>query len=780
MKSKVLIGLIISYILVLIVPVVFFGSLIYGRFVNILTDEVVDSTNGMLCQVRDVIDIRLQELDSLSTQISVNPKIQKLLYYENIENASNYPDFYDAIQELRNYRATNMMLNNIFILFKDSNIVISNESKYQYDTVFSKIFSWTGIDSRELYKQLNALDESYIKYSSEFYINKSMYNVITQFQPLPKNGTSCKAVLFITIDESMIKQLTQNVIGEYSGSIYILDSQNNIISSINPDDGLMENETVKTLMSSLKSKSSDAFTLDKKDFIISGVDSNTSDWKYISIIPSYHILSKVNYVKSMFAVIALTSVIIGSIIAFYFSRRNYGKIKKIITYIKGESITAYKAKIPQEVRNEWDFINSAVENYINENSSLQYKLEEQIPVMKNSFFIRLLKGSFSDPNQINSMAELLNLKIDRGPFAVILLNLDSCRQLSLYNLELVQKDVLRVTVLNAAEKLCGQAGRGYAADVDSERIAVLFCMAQDTDLNASDHNAKLREVGSEICRFVRETFGFSATAGISSLYNELPLTCTAYAEASRALDYRIVKGENTAICFSDISGRIDNRYYYTFDQEKQLMVHIRMGDYEALRETVKKIVEDIKNEPASLDVIKCVYFEIVNTALKAVNELGMDNAEVQYRLPSLVKIKTIDGMYEEVCKFYFHICEQVKKAKNFKSAELIDHVTAYLDGNYADKMLSAENLAGRFSVSSSYLSRIFKDHTGSGLIDYLHELRLKKAKELLSFTDRTVAAIADEVGYNSLYNFTRVFKRYENITPTEYRISERTGKVSSF
>lgn len=780
MKSKVLIGLIVSYILVLIVPIVFFGSLIYGRFVNILTDEVVESTNGMLCQVRDVIDIRLQELDNLSTQISLNPKIQKLLHSKDIENVSNYPDFFDAIQELRNYQATNMMLNNIFILFKDSNIVISNESKYQYDTVFSQIFTWTGIDSNELYKQLNALDESYIKYSSEFYVNKNMYNVITYFQPMPKGGTSYKAVLFVTIDENMIQQIAKKVIGEYSGSIYILDAQNNIISSVNPNTRLMENETVKTLISSLKNKSSNVFTADKEDFIISNVDSNISDWRYISIIPSYHILNKVNYVKEMFAVIALTSVLTGLIIAFYFSRRNYGKIKKIMDYIKGDSNTAYKTTIPQELKNEWDFINNAIENYISENSSLQYKLEEQIPVMRNSFFIRLFKGSFSDPNQINSMLELLNLKIDRGPFAVILLNLDSCRQLSFYSLELVQKDVLRVTVLNAAEKLCSQAGRGYAVDMDSERVAVLFCMEQDVDFNYSDNNTKLRKVGSEICKFVRETFGFSATAGISSLYNELSLTCRAYAEASTALDYRIVKGENTAICFSDISGRIDNRYYYTFDHEKQLMVHIRMGDYEAIRITMKEIVEAIKNEPVSLDMVKCVYFEIVNTALKAVNELGMDNEEAQYRLPSLVKIKTIDEMYEEVCKFYFHICEQVKKAKNFKSTELFDNVIAYLNDNYADKMLSAENLADRFSVSSSYMSRIFKDQAGKGLIEYLHKLRLRKAKELLSFTDKTVAAIADEAGYNSLYNFTRVFKRYENITPTEYRISERTGRVSSF
>ena len=86
-----------------------------------------------------------------------------------------------------------------------------------------------------------------------------------------------------------------------------------------------------------------------------------------------------------------------------------------------------------------------------------------------------------------------------------------------------------------------------------------------------------------------------------------------------------------------------------------------------------------------------------------------------------------------------------------------------------DSMLSVDGIARHFSVSSSYLSHYMKDHLGCSITDYIHEVRLQKAKWLLLNTDKTVAAIAEEVGYNSLHNFSRVFKRYERITPTDYR-----------
>jgi two-component system, response regulator YesN len=72
-------------------------------------------------------------------------------------------------------------------------------------------------------------------------------------------------------------------------------------------------------------------------------------------------------------------------------------------------------------------------------------------------------------------------------------------------------------------------------------------------------------------------------------------------------------------------------------------------------------------------------------------------------------------------------------------------------------------------VSVKYLSRAFKNITGRNFSDYLSEIRMNKAKELLEKTQLTVYDIAISVGYGDPQYFHRVFKKYFGVTPNEYR-----------
>lgn len=67
------------------------------------------------------------------------------------------------------------------------------------------------------------------------------------------------------------------------------------------------------------------------------------------------------------------------------------------------------------------------------------------------------------------------------------------------------------------------------------------------------------------------------------------------------------------------------------------------------------------------------------------------------------------------------------------------------------------------------MSRIYKENTGIGISEQIIKFRLKHAKELLTETDMSIVEIASEVGYEDAKYFMRLFKKYVNVTPTEYR-----------
>ena len=83
--------------------------------------------------------------------------------------------------------------------------------------------------------------------------------------------------------------------------------------------------------------------------------------------------------------------------------------------------------------------------------------------------------------------------------------------------------------------------------------------------------------------------------------------------------------------------------------------------------------------------------------------------------------------------------------------------------------LSLEEVARELSVSAYYLSKLFKESEGVNYIDYVTGLRIDYAKTQLSRTEKSIKKICMESGYADPNYFSRIFKKWTGVTPTEYR-----------
>lgn len=100
----------------------------------------------------------------------------------------------------------------------------------------------------------------------------------------------------------------------------------------------------------------------------------------------------------------------------------------------------------------------------------------------------------------------------------------------------------------------------------------------------------------------------------------------------------------------------------------------------------------------------------------------------------------------------------------------IPQVLNYIEQNYAN--ISVKSIARHFSVSTSYLGRIFRDNTQTTIMDTLQNMRIQKACGLLSSTTLSVQDIAERVGYSDVTYFIRMFKKQIQTTPLQYRKSK--------
>ena len=95
-------------------------------------------------------------------------------------------------------------------------------------------------------------------------------------------------------------------------------------------------------------------------------------------------------------------------------------------------------------------------------------------------------------------------------------------------------------------------------------------------------------------------------------------------------------------------------------------------------------------------------------------------------------------------------------------------VRSFLDEHYSEK-LSLESVASRFFIDKHYLARLFKERYGVTLVAYLQQVRITHAKRMLRFTDKSIEEIGRECGVGELNYFSRVFKKLEGVSPSEYR-----------
>lgn len=102
-----------------------------------------------------------------------------------------------------------------------------------------------------------------------------------------------------------------------------------------------------------------------------------------------------------------------------------------------------------------------------------------------------------------------------------------------------------------------------------------------------------------------------------------------------------------------------------------------------------------------------------------------------------------------------------------KKASVAD-VKEYLDSHYQTK-ITLDSLADQFYINKYYLTKVFKEQYGQSITNYLLNLRITKAKQLLRFSEKSVEEIGMEVGLGAPHYFSHTFKSVEGVPPSVYR-----------
>ena len=141
----------------------------------------------------------------------------------------------------------------------------------------------------------------------------------------------------------------------------------------------------------------------------------------------------------------------------------------------------------------------------------------------------------------------------------------------------------------------------------------------------------------------------------------------------------------------------------------------------------------------------------------------------------LLQEMTSARQLREQCMALIGSLKAYVEAETNQRSDKVTKALAFIEENYCDPGICADMIGDAMGLSASYVSRLLRQNTGMGVVDYIHSARLKKAKELLRDTDMSVDDIALAVGFSSRWTLTRSFKRYEATTPGAFREQNQPG-----
>lgn len=114
--------------------------------------------------------------------------------------------------------------------------------------------------------------------------------------------------------------------------------------------------------------------------------------------------------------------------------------------------------------------------------------------------------------------------------------------------------------------------------------------------------------------------------------------------------------------------------------------------------------------------------------------------------------------------------EQVNNQYSLNHKDKLSYrIKKIIEDNYNKNYLGLCYISEQVNVSTSYVSKVFKEEYGMGVVEYMNRLRIDEAKEIMKRDGLTVKEIAEKVGFTSDIHFIRIFKKYENTTPGVYQ-----------
>lgn len=209
-------------------------------------------------------------------------------------------------------------------------------------------------------------------------------------------------------------------------------------------------------------------------------------------------------------------------------------------------------------------------------------------------------------------------------------------------------------------------------------------------------------------------------------------------------------------------------YYYPLEMELQLINQLKLGSQDGARKILEELREENLSRPLNGEDSRRAAMLVLETLLRAASDMKLEVPNAREEFSQILSSGDGTWAWDYLAGTVDLICGELRRQDEMSSQKIGPQLIAYVREHYCDSSLSQQQLSSLFHISRSMVSKVFKNTAKVNFIDYLHLLRVQKAKEYFDAGERDVLAVAKKTGYENETTFKRAFLRVESITPRKY------------
>ncbi|MGG1515412.1 helix-turn-helix domain-containing protein [Paenibacillus oryzisoli] len=729
----------ISFVAIVMAANIVLSTSMYVKYERHSIKQVQNYTAEELAQISYSTNFMFEAAKMTLIQLYANPSVLKLMNQVNLgelETAS-------LLNQVGGVNINLPFLNSFYIYNKRAGLIYFD----------GKAFPTASFPDQDMVRRLETGGINNLHPIARKIPSPSGYTLLTS-EPRPETDNVYSFVFYdsssaqidnalvLNVSQAWLKTTVEAMDPHASGNTLVVDSTGLIVMG-NERYRYLEpaafRDDFKDVLSQSDPAGYEIKTIDQQKYLITYVSSPILDWTYIKFTPYEVVSGKLKQLMVWTLIIFLVVTLLSVLAVMVISRVVYG---------------LFSSKI-RELEN-------------------QYDREKHTGFEKKQQFLRMLATRPMEESLVRK--RLARYGIDFGTelgFMTVVFRIDRYGPYTVqYSLE--DRALLAYGMMNVIGELAAPHFRQEAVDLEDGYIGLLIHL--DTD-DSEAVVLKLDTLVKEIQEKVEKFLGISLSGAIGEPLEHLAELPGSVGLCMEALAYKLFTGPRSLLYVSGVKEMKKKDYVFPEQMVTEMIEALLEGEDDAVRSVCKRLVESTRGY--AFASLQSTVLRLAFSLKEGMQKVPVLADEVHYDpfiqlAGGLAGFETLEDIVDKLNAQFESLLEIVRRSrKELKKYErysgMLEQVQAFVEQDYANPNLNPELIAQHLQLSAKYLRTLYLQASGEPLGEYITRYRLDRAKTLLGHADMTVQEAAVRSGFLNINYFYTLFKKYNGITPNEFR-----------